>query len=410
MFHPPILAYRLTSPVTIDGLLNESVWKEAPPDSNFLELNPIEGARPHQRTEVRVAYDDQALYIGARCWDTAPDSIVARLTRRDVTIGADRFMVYLDPYHDKRSGYYFQVNAAGTLYDGTLYNDGWDDSSWDGVWQGRAHRDAQGWTTEMRIPFSQLRYERQRAADGQCIWGINFRRMIARNSEELYCVYTPKKSSGFVSRFPSLTGLQNLPSGHAIELTPYVTSKAEFLQVTSNDPFNDGSRTSGAAGGDLRMGVGGRLTLNGTVNPDFGQVEVDPAVVNLSDVETFYPEKRPFFVENSTIFSFGNQGANNYWGFNWPEPTFFYSRRIGRAPAGAVPDADYRRAGRHYNPRRREAHREASRAELRHAGAVTAKEVADLSTAGSTRRRCQPPTYLDRAPVRKNSNRQQGLG
>ena len=417
-FHPPIHAYRLTSPVTVDGILNEPVWTEAEADSEFRELNPIEGAKPHQRTEVRVAFDNDAIYIGARCWDTAPDSIIARLTRRDVTVGADRFMVYLDPYHDKRSGYYFQVNAAGTLYDGTLYNDGWDDNSWDGVWTGKAHRDAQGWTAEMRIPFSQLRYERKQNADGQCVWGINFRRMIARNNEELYCVYQPKKEAGFVSRFPPLVGLQNLPSGHAIELTPYVTSKSEFLQVGADNPFTDGSRTTFNGGGDLRMGVGGRLTLNGTVNPDFGQVEVDPAVVNLSDVETFYPEKRPFFVENSTIFQFGNQGANNYWGFNWPEPTFFYSRRIGRAPSGtnsdAIANADYTDIpdGTTILGAAKLTGKLSPSWNFGSVAAVTQKEFADISTGGvHTNGAVEPLTFYGEARGQKEfKNRQQGLG
>ncbi len=236
-----------------------------------------------------------------------------------MSIPADRFALYLDPLRDRRSGYYFLVNAAGTLFDGTLSNDGWEDSSWDGVWSAKARVDEEGWTVEMRIPYSQLRFASQR---DRMVWGVNFRRVIQRHNEEVFLVYRPKTEAGFVSRFPELTGFEGVRAGSAVEFRPYVTGKASFLVggVDEQDPN---------AGFDLRMPVGGRLTLNGSVNPDFGQVEVDPAVVNLSDVETFYPERRPFFVEGAANFRFGNEGADDYWGFNWPEPVFFYSRRIG---------------------------------------------------------------------------------
>jgi hypothetical protein len=330
---PPIVAVRLDAAVTVDGRLDEPVWSNGHAVTEFKQRDPNEGAPASFRTEVRVAYDDEALYIGARMHDPAPDSILARLTRRDVSIPADRFGVYVDPFYDRRSGYYFLVNAAGTLFDGLLYNDGWEDSSWDGVWDGRARVDEQGWTCEMRIPYSQLRFQNAER------WGINFRRVIQRRSEEDFVVYLPKKESGFVSRFPDLVGLQDIRPSRAIELRPYATSKAEFLRHAPGNPFNDGSRHVRDGGLDLRMGIGSRLTLNATANPDFGQVEVDPAIVNLSDVESFFQEKRPFFVENASIFRFGNEGADNYWGFNWPEPAFFYSRRIGRSPQGHEPDS-----------------------------------------------------------------------
>jgi hypothetical protein len=187
---------------------------------------------------------------------------------------------------------------------------------------------------EMRIPFSQLRFAR---ADVQS-WGVNFGRQMGRGFEDDYYAPRPKKSSGFVSLFATLDGMEGVNSRNAIEVVPYGTSKAEYLRHRTRDPFNDGSRFKSSTGGDLRMPIGGKLTLNGTVNPDFGQVEVDPAVVNLSDVETFFPEKRPFFVEGSSIFDAGQQGASDYWGFNYPQPTFFYSRRIGHAPEGRTPD------------------------------------------------------------------------
>jgi hypothetical protein len=311
-------AARLTAPVSVDGNLDEPVWQNGNAITEFKQRDPNEGAPPSQRTEVRLAYDDDAIYVGARLYDDAPDSILARLSRRDVSIPADRFALYLDPLRDKRSGYYFLVNAAGTVFDGTLSNDGWEDSSWDGVWEAKARVDDHGWTAEMRIPYSQLRFASQ---GDRMTWGVNFRRVIQRHNEEIFLVYQPKKESGFVSRFPEL-GLEGVRAGSSIEFLPYATGKSAFLADRSKDHEPNG-------GFDVRMPVGGRMTLNGTVNPDFGQVEVDPAVVNLSDVETFYPEKRPFFVEGSANFRFGNEGASDYWGFSWPEPTFFYSRRIG---------------------------------------------------------------------------------
>ena len=185
----------------------------------------------------------------------------------------------------------------------------------------------------MRVPFSQLRFR----PGAEQVWGVNLHRYFARRAEDDYLVYTPRGQSGSISRLPHLEGIRIDRRKRSVEVSPYLTGKAEYLGHATGDPFNDGSRYTPGLGGDLRMSVGNNLTLNATANPDFGQVEVDPAVVNLSDVESYFQEKRPFFTENSRIFSFGNEGANRYWGFNWPEPRFFYSRRIGRAPQGRVP-------------------------------------------------------------------------
>ena len=322
-----VRAVRLSQPVTIDGELREPFWHSAERVTGFVQRDPTEGAVATESTVVYIAYDDAALYIGARLYDPHPDSIVARLARRDQGTNSDRFQVFIDPYHDKRSGFYFGISAAGTLYDGTLFNDEWDDDSWDGVWEGKVTRDATGWTAEMRIPYSQLRFVRHT----QYVWGINFRRDIARKNEFDYLVYTPKNGSGFVSRFPDLVGIERIDPPRRIEVMPYMTSRAAFTPHAAGDPFNDGSKLSPGFGADARLGLGSNLTLNATVNPDFGQVEVDPAVVNLSDVETFFNEKRPFFVEGSSIFNFGFGGQRNFWGFNWSGPNFFYSRRIGRS-------------------------------------------------------------------------------
>ncbi len=331
----PVRAFRLTEPINMDGKLSETVWKNENAATGFVQRDPVEGAVPSEKTMVDILFDDEAIYIGARMYDSAPGSIVARLARKDVQVTADTFTFFVDPYHDKRTGYYFSINAAGTLYDGTLLNDSWDDDAWDGVWEGKARIDDQGWSAEMRIPYSQLKFEKADA------WGVNFKRQIARKNENVYLVYTPKNGSGFVSRFVELQGIENISPPRRLEIVPYVTSKASFLSHGIGDPFNDGSLYDPGIGADMKVGLGTNLTLNATVNPDFGQVEVDPAVVNLGDVETFFQEKRPFFIEGSSIFDFGKGGANNYWGFNWSDPLFFYSRRIGRPPQGSAPDADF---------------------------------------------------------------------
>ena len=332
-----VRAFRTSEPVKIDGKLNEPLWAEIPGVSSFYQLTPDEGAAPTQKTEVKVAYDDNAVYIAARMYDASPDSIVTRLSRRDDWTDSDEFAVGFDPYFDKRSGYFFGVNSAGTLLDGVFFNDSNTDDSWDGVWEGAADIDDSGWTVEMRIPFSQMRFHKSAAN----IWGINFRRNIARNNEEDFLVFVPKTESGFVSHFAQLVGMDDISPPSQVEIFPYITGRAEYIKPEDGDPFNDGSKYLPGAGLDLKMGIGSGLTLNGTINPDFGQVEIDPAVINLSDVETFFPEKRPFFIEGSSIFNFGRGGASNYWNFNWGTPNFFYSRRIGREPTGSVPDADY---------------------------------------------------------------------
>jgi len=333
---PTLEAVRLTDRVTIDGLLNEDVW-ERTGFLNFKQREPNQGDAPTEQTEAWIAYDDEALYVAARMYDSRPDSIMRILSRRDVMHKADWFGVFIDPYYDRRSGYYFALSASGTLADGVLYNDDWDDNSWDGVWEGKARVDERGWTLEMRIPFSQLRFHQRESY----VWGINLRRDIGRKNEIDYVVYTPRKESGFVSRFADLVGIREVNPPNQIEILPYVNTRAEYTKHQPGDPFNNGSRYLHGIGTDVKIGLGSNLTMNATVNPDFGQVEVDPAVVNLSDVETFYQEKRPFFIEGNNIFRFGKGGATSSWGFNWSDPNLFYSRRIGRTPQGSIPTADF---------------------------------------------------------------------
>src|SRR5215207_11172457 len=172
-----VQALRAPAEIMLDGALTEAGWTAAVPVSDFVQREPNEGAPASESTEVRVLYDDDAVYVGARLYDSSPDSIRAQLARRDRISNADRFLVFLDCYHDRRTGFYFGINAAGTLYDGTLFNDDWDSDTWDGVWEGKVGRDSLGWTAELRIPYSQLRFERRKTQ-----WGINFKREIARRN------------------------------------------------------------------------------------------------------------------------------------------------------------------------------------------------------------------------------------
>jgi len=416
--HAPVRAVRVDQPINVDGRLDEAVWRSAEVVTTFTQRDPDQGKAPRQRTEARIVYDDDALYVGARMYDTAPDSIVARLARRDNDPNSDAFGIMLDPYRDKRTGYYFVVTAAGVLEDGVMLNDGWDDDSWDGVWMARAQRDEQGWTCEMRIPFSQMRF---RAGDGQ-VWGVNLQRVLSRYSEQDVLVYTPHGESGFVSRFPELQGLDGLKPSPNIELTPYVTNKTEHLrfdggsltQYDASDPFHGGWKAKPSAGGDLRMSLGSKLTLNASVNPDFGQVEIDPAVVNLSDVESFFQEKRPFFTEGVSVFRCGNNGANDYVNFNWPEPIFFYSRRIGRSPQGGTPSADYTDfpVATHILGAAKVTGQAAAGWNVGTVQALTNREEATLRNAGTeTRFGVEPMSYYGVYRVMHEMNdRRQGLG
>lgn len=328
---PPIEAVRTARAIHVDGVLNEDLWQNA----GYTALRqriPMEGAEPTMKTEVWVAYDDDALYVAARMHDPAPDSIVARLSRRDENAESDLFVFAVDSYHDKRTAHYFGLSAAGAYSDGTYQNDEWADEAWDGIWEGKAHIDRDGWTVEMRIPFSQLRFHN---ADDQ-VWGFDVNRYISRRKESDYITYTPADGSGMVSRFIELRGLHGIPTPARVEILPYATAKAEFLQHAPGDPFNTGSRFTPGIGGDIKLGIGSNLTLDGTVNPDFGQVEIDPAVINLSDQETFFWEKRPFFLEGTNVFRFGNGGGNSFPNYSYFDPMYFNSRRIGRAPEGHV--------------------------------------------------------------------------
>lgn len=331
---PSLRAERVTMPILLDGRLDEPAWSSAPAATDFKQHNPNEGQPATEQTEIRVLYDDQALYIGARMHDRDPQKIKRRLSRRDdYDADADWLTIYLDPHHDHLTGAQFQVTAAGSLSDAAIYNDTWTDESWDGVWDTKVSVDADGWAAEMRIPFSQLRF----SSGAHQTWGLNVERYIRRKNESDWWELVLKKDTGLASRMGHLEGLDDIPSHRHLDLLPYATTRVELIQPSPGDPFNSGRRYFGAGGIDLKWGLTSSLTLDGTLNPDFGQVEVDPAVVNLTAFETYYDEKRPFFLEGSNIFgNFGRSGSNSFFGFNRVNPDLFYSRRIGRAPQGSA--------------------------------------------------------------------------
>jgi hypothetical protein len=335
-----IEAVRTNEIMRVDGVLEEGVWQR-PGFTGFSQQEPEEGAKPSQRSEIWVAYDDEAIYFAAKYYDVHPDSILARLVRRDFIWGdpSDGCVLYLDSYRDKRNGYFFYVSAAGTLADGLIENDVKqpNDLSWDAVWEGVPRINSEGYFIEMKIPYSQLRFKE---GDVQ-VWGVNVERFISRSAETDMVAFTPRNESGFASRFLDLVGIEGIRPPARFEAMPYVTSKAEYLGNDPTDPFNPGKRYLFGGGLDVRAGLGSSLTLNGTINPDFGQVEVDPAIVNLTDVEYSFEEKRPFFTEGVNIYRFGQGGTTSNVSFNWQAPLIFYSRRIGRAPQGGLPVYDF---------------------------------------------------------------------
>jgi len=326
-----VQAVRTTEPITLDGRLDEPIWKSAQPANGFTQNDPQDGSPATEQTNVWVAYDDHALYVAAFCRDSEPAKIRKRLGRRDSQTDSDWFAVAVDPYFDRRSGYVFVANPAGAITDAVLSNDVNEDDSWDGVWENKAAVNGEGWAIEIRIPFNQIRFPKK----DEYVWGVNFMRMVRRKNEQSTFNWSPKSEMANVSRFARLEGLRGISPGGRIEFMPYAVSQAQFRPSVSGNPFETGHRYLGNAGFDLKVGLKSNLTLDATVNPDFGQVEVDPAVLNLSAYETYYEEKRPFFIEGASLFNnFGRGGVVINANINWPQPQFFYSRRVGRSPQG----------------------------------------------------------------------------
>jgi len=332
---PPVAqAAARSGPVTIDGRLAESAWAAATPITHLTQSEPREGMPPTQRTEIRILYDEDALYVGARVFDSlGAAGIRAPLARRDQLLDAngnngsfnslttDKIVVMLDPYHNHLDEVWFEINPAGVR--GDQFN---GDPSWDPIWEAGAHVDSLGWTAEMRIPYSQLRFSR----DSLQTWGLQVWRYSDRNNEKDMWAFWRANEAGGPAFFGHLSGLRIGSRPRQFELLPYVLSGAQFKYAPPDDPYHGTRESKLQAGVDLKYLLTSNLTLDATVNPDFGQVEVDPATINLSAYETYYDEKRPFFVAGSSSFDFG--GSNCMFCSNFSSLDLFYSRRIGRVP------------------------------------------------------------------------------
>lgn len=321
---PVARAAPLEGAIRIDGRLDEEAWDAAEPITRFTQMEPSEGEPASERTEVRILIGGDALYIGARMYERDPSRIRARLARRDESVDGDVIGIFLDSRHDHLTAYYFRITAGGAVRDAVVGERGGLDLSWDAVWEAAVTTDSLGWTAEVRIPLSQIPYAR----DGDGIWGLQIERFRWNDQERAVFAYTPKTETQGPPRYGHLHGLDDLPSPGRLELLPYVTARGEHRTVAEDNPFRSGRDLFANAGIDVRYRVTPSLTLNATVNPDFGQVEVDPAVVNLTAFETFFQERRPFFVEGQQLFSFGTLRTFN----SSSRPTLFFSRRIGRAP------------------------------------------------------------------------------
>ncbi|HYE87453.1 MAG TPA: DUF5916 domain-containing protein, partial [Vicinamibacterales bacterium] len=319
------VAVPASSPIVLDGKLNEEIWQQAPAIVEFVQREPAEGQQPAMRTEAFVAYDASALYVAVRAQDTDASKIVGILTRRDQRSPSDWIRIVVDSYMDKRSAYEFGVNPVGVKTDRYYFNDGQSDDSWDAVWDVEVDRDSTGWRAEFRIPFSQLRFNNTTGGPV----GFAVLREVGRLAETSTWPLLSRNANGFVSQFGELRGLKMSGTPKKFELLPYSVADFRTQPGDAANPLSNPNDPGAAIGLDMKYALTPGLTLTATVNPDFGQVEADPAVVNLDAIETFFQERRPFFVEGSGTFRF-NMDCNdgNCTGM-------FYSRRIGRQPQGS---------------------------------------------------------------------------
>jgi hypothetical protein len=314
------VAIRASEAPVIDGSDADPVWRTIPAITAFKQWRPTEGTPPRFPTEAKIAYDAANLYVFVRAFDPHPDSIIKLLERRDTFTASDMIWLFVDSYHDRRTGYEFGVNAAGVKMDQAVYDDGNEDGAWDAVWDVATRIDSLGWTAEFKIPLSQMRYSSERMHT----FGFMIDRDIYRYAERVSWPLFRQSKTGFVSQFGSLEGMDDVETPRRLEAMPYVVTK-HASEVVNNAFAN---RSHVEVGGDLKYRVASNLTLDATVNPDFGQVESDPAVLNLGAYESFFDERRPFFVAGRGLFRFDvNCSAVNCY-----NEGLFYSRRIGRTP------------------------------------------------------------------------------
>jgi len=333
--HVTVRAVRTTEPIDVDGELRDQVYDAVLPISDFIQNVPDVGQAASQRTEVWVLFDEDSLYVSARCWDTAPESEwVANEMRRDGTgiINNDNFGVTLDTFHDRRNAFMFYTNPLGGMTDLQITNETSANRDWNTVWTVRTGRFAGGWTVEMQIPFKSLRY---RPGPSQ-VWGIQFRRGIRRRNEWTFLTAVPAVdgSAGWnrISMFATLVGLEVPPGSKNLEIKPYAISGVTTDRTVSPSVLND---VSGDAGLDVKYGITQNLTLDLTYNTDFAQVEVDEQQINLTRFNLFFPEKREFFLEGRGLFEFGRGSRGGSGGGNTPE--LFFSRQIGLNRGRVIP-------------------------------------------------------------------------
>jgi hypothetical protein len=333
-----LTAGRIVDAIHIDGRADETLWQSTDVARDFVAFEPVAGGPARLRTEARVLYDGSAIYVAMRGFDTSPDSIVGKLGRRDDMPHSDWLIVAFDSYFDRRTAFVFGVNPRGAKMDEMMYDDGNENMSWDPIWEAATTVDSLGWTAELRIPLSQLRFNAVKEGITQP-WGVQFHRKVARTNETSFWSPMEREANGIVSHFGELHGIAGLRPPRNLEIMPYtVGNLARAPSPDGPDPFYHHSDWTGDVGADFKYGLTSNLTLSGTLNPDFGQVEADPSVVNLTAYETFLTEKRPFFVEGADIFNFGIGIGDGDLG----NESLFYSRRIGRAPQGSTPDGtDY---------------------------------------------------------------------
>jgi hypothetical protein len=322
-------AVRRTGSIAVDGRLDEAAWSAAPRQTGFVQRFPKDASKPSVETHFSIVYDDDAVFVGVWADDARPDLIRSLLTRRDVNAPADAITVAFDSYHDRRTAYAFQLNAAGVQRDKLMFDDTNEDDTWDAVWTGDVARTPVGWTAEYRIPLSQLRFANNENHE----WGLQVIRVVGRTGEQASWSPWPRSAPQVVSKFGVLDGIDHLKAATRLELLPYASGGVERMPVEDGDPLNDRHGFRRSIGLDVKYGLGPAFTISATLNPDFGQVEADPSKVNLSANELFFAEKRPFFLEGSDLFrlQIGNS-SNSVEGA-------FYSRRIGAAPSD--PDTDY---------------------------------------------------------------------
>ncbi|MBU1701220.1 MAG: carbohydrate binding family 9 domain-containing protein [Candidatus Eisenbacteria bacterium] len=336
---PSLTAHKIShGSIQIDGHLDEVDWMNAPAATGFTQFEPERRGEPCEETVFKVIYDEDAIYFGVACYRLKGEPIISCLSRRDQIASSDRIRIYISPYHDMVTGYHFRINPHGVKEDYYNYGDLYHDISWDAVWDADTSIDEEGWYAELRIPFSSIRY---RAAESMT-WGFNVFQYIHSQAQRTAWSNWDRDQNGFMSRSGTITGIKGIRSPRQLEITPYVASSTtDPSDVSAHGFYNEDWHHFSNFGTDVKYGVTSDLTLNATFQPDFGQVEADPSVLNLSPYETYYSEKRPFFIE----------GAQFFW---HPDFTVFYSRRIGTGSENS---------------------------RIRYAGKMTGKTAGDISTA-----------------------------